>query len=50
MIIPPLYSMNEDELTVNADFKYEGIVRVKTGEIDSWQVARVYCFTKNGKL
>lgn len=51
MIIPPLYSVNEDELAVNTDFEHEGtIVRIKTCEIDGWQVARVYCFTKNGKL
>lgn len=51
MIVPPLYSVNDDELVENAYFEHEGIiVRIKTGELDGWQVARVYCFTKDGKL
>ena len=51
MIVPPLYSVNDDELMENTYFEHEGIiVRIKTGEIDGWQVARVYCFTKDGKL
>ncbi len=51
MVVPPLNSINNDELTENTYFEYEGIiVRIKTGELDGWQVARVYCFTKDGKL
>lgn len=51
MIVPPLYSMNDEKLIGNTYFEHEGIiVRIKTGEIDGWQVARVYCFTKDGKL
>lgn len=51
MIVPPFNSVNEEELTENTYFEYEGIiVRIKIGEIDGWQVARVYCFTKDGKL
>lgn len=51
MVVPPLNSINNDELTENTYFEHEGIiVRIKTGELDGWQVARVYCFTKDGKL
>lgn len=51
MIVPPLYSVNDDEFIENTYFEHEDIiVRIKTGEIDGWQVARVYCFTKDGKL
>lgn len=51
MAVPPLYSLNNDELTESTYFEHEGIiVRIKTGEIDGWQVARVYCFTKDGRL
>ena len=50
MIVPPLNSVNSDELTEGAYFEHEGIiVRIKTGEFDGWQVARVYCFTKDGR-
>jgi|GEM_PF-898137 hypothetical protein len=49
MIVPPLNSVNSDELTEGAYFEHDGIiVRIKTGEFDGWQVARVYCFTKDG--
>lgn len=51
MFVPPLYSVNNDELLENTYFEHEGIVvEVKTGEIGGWQVARVSCFTKDGKL
>lgn len=51
MIVPPINSLNDDELTGSTYFEYENIiVRIKTGEIDGWQVARVYCFTKDGNL
>lgn len=51
MIVPPLYSVNNDELMGNTYFEHGNIIaRIKTGEIDGWQVARVYCFTKDGKL
>ena len=51
MVVPPLNSINNDELTENTYFEHEGIiVRIKTGELGGWQVARVYCFTKDGKL
>lgn len=51
MVIPPLYSVGDDQLVENTYFEYEGvIIRIKTGEIDGWQLARVYCFTKDGKF
>lgn len=51
MSVPPLSSINDDELTEKTYFEHEGIiVKIKTGEIDEWQVARVYCSTKDGKL
>lgn len=51
MVVPPLNSINNDELIENTYFEHEGIiVRIKTSELDGWQVARVYCFTKDGKL
>jgi len=51
MNVPPLYSVNDDELIGNTCFEHGGIiVRIKTYEIDGWEVARVYCFTEGGKL
>lgn len=51
MSIPPLDSLNNEKLTGNTCFEHEGIiVKIKTGEIDGWQVARVYCFTKEENL
>ncbi len=51
MNIPPLHSVNEDELSSNLEFEHDGItVKIKIGNTDGWQVARVNCFTKDGRL
>lgn len=49
--VPPLNLMNCDELIDGLCFEHDGIiVRTKIGEINGWQVVRVYCFTKDEKL
>lgn len=51
MIIPPLNLVSSDNLKEVSCFVHDGIiVRIKTGEFEEWQVARVYCFTKDGKM
>lgn len=51
IIVPPIYSLSDDKLIDGTYFEHEGIiVRIKTAEIEGWQVARVYCFTKDGRL
>lgn len=51
MNIPPLYAVEEDRLREDNEFEHEGIiVKVRKGNIDGWQVARVNAFTKDGRL
>ena len=50
--IPPINSVNDNYFRNNYTyFEHDGIiVAIKITQIDGWQVARVNCFTKDGKL
>lgn len=51
MNIPPLHSVDEDKLREDCEFEHDGIiVKIKKGNIDGWQVARVNCFTRDGRV
>lgn len=50
MVLPPMHSLDNVEILKNECFEYNNIiVRVRIGEVDGWQIAKVDCFTKDGK-